>query len=204
MRSSPPAKGRAHEASCSVGRGAVSADLPRKQGGGGSEARQRRETSAARHCPLKKGSAKGRRGPATVSADRETGTGAVVVERPVGPQGDRLAFASGPRRGRCTNHRGGRSAERQQTDYPTRHSSSARHPLSLRGRSLKGQNPVQSARGNEELCFKLHRHSGESRDPGGLSANAASARRKAPCSPANPSLSSNRQSSAGCPQGTDG
>ena len=34
MRSSPPAKGRAHEASCSVGRGAVSVLLLRKQQGG--------------------------------------------------------------------------------------------------------------------------------------------------------------------------
>ena len=51
LMSSPPAKGRAHEASCSVGRGAVSVLPFRKRGAEAAEARQRRAPSAAHPCP---------------------------------------------------------------------------------------------------------------------------------------------------------
>ncbi len=128
---SPSAKGRAHEASCSVGRGAVSAVPVSHTGRRGLGSPPAEGDFRAPMPP--KGSAKGRRRSATVGPVREIGhrdRGGLEAGRSAR---SRLAFVSGPRRGRSKNRRGGRSAERPIDYWPGTHRAPAT-PSCLRAR----------------------------------------------------------------------
>ena len=77
---------------------------------------------------LKRCSAKGGRGQPQEHPGGETRDGTVAVES--GPMCQLASVGPG---GPEHKSRGGRAAERHQTEYPTRHSSSARHPLMPKG-----------------------------------------------------------------------
>ncbi len=110
MPSSPPAKGRAHEASCSVGRGAVSVLPFRKRGAEAAEARQRRAPSAAHPCPRRAVLKAGEGQPRLARTGKPAPGPWWSRGRPSARS--RLAFALGPGGAGAKTCRGGRSAER--------------------------------------------------------------------------------------------